>query len=138
MPTDVDIKVGVNLTIGSLPVSLNAEIDTTSERTVYTFNGCIQDAEIPLGQFMQYVGQQFGVTVALPPELNLSARIDYLAGQIVQTNPSSGASITGLGVAGKFDLSVSGKSFSLKFYAGTNLTSPTPPTGNPYVVGASI
>lgn len=138
MPTDIDIKVGVNLTIGSLPVALNAEIDTNSERTVYTFNGSIQDAEIPLGQFMQYVGQQFGVTVALPPELNLAARIDYLAGQVIQTNPASGAKTTELGVVGKFDLSVAGKSFTLNFYAGTILTSPTPDTGNPYVVGASI
>src|ERR1700761_3246055 len=132
MPTDVDIKVGVNLTIGSLPVSLNAEIDTTSERTVYTFNGSIQDAEIPLGQFMQYVGQQFGVTVALPPELNLAARIDYLAGQVIQTNPASGDKTTELGMVGKFDLSAAGKSFTLNFYADTILTSPTPDTGNPY------
>ncbi|MBV9762791.1 MAG: hypothetical protein JO340_19690 [Acidobacteriaceae bacterium] len=138
MPTEVDLKVGVNLTVGSLPVSLVAEIDKTSERTVYTFNGSIQDAEIPLSQFMQYVAQQFGVTVALPPELDLAARIDYLAGQIIQTNPTTGAKKTELGIAGKFDLSVAAKTFTLEFYAGALLASPTPEAGNPYVVGASI
>jgi len=134
----VDIKVGVNLTIGSVPVSLNAEIDQQADKTVYTFNGSVQDAEIPIGEFFQYVGQQFGVAVQLPPELNLSARIDYLAGQVIQTNPKTGSKTTELGIVGKFDLSAKGKTYTLKFYADTILTSPTPEKGNPYVVGASI
>ncbi len=134
----VDLKVGLNLTVGSVPVSLAADIDKQADKTIYTFNGCVQDADIPLGEFLTFVGQQFGVDVQLPPELNLSAKIDYIAGQVIQTTPNSGNATTDLGVSAKFDLSIEGRVITLRFYADTIITSPAPSAGNPYVVGASI
>ncbi len=139
MPTTVDITLGLDLTIGSVPVSLAAEIDKQATETVYTFNGCVQTADIHIGAFLQYVGQQFSVTVQLPPELNLEAKIDYIAGQVIQTSPASGTGgSTELGFAAKFDLEVEGKTITLTFFADTILQNPAPATGNPYVVGAAI
>ena len=56
--TTVDLKIGLNLEIGSVPVSLDAEYDQEEKKTVYTFDGCVQTAEINLGTFISYVGQQ--------------------------------------------------------------------------------
>ena len=137
MATTVDLKIGLNLEIGSVPVALVAEIDRQPTQTVYTFDGSVQDADVPLGRFMQFVGMQFGVDVALPPELDLDAKIDYVAGQVVLTKPQTGASSTRLGVSGKFDFTTpSSELFTLQFYAGADLQDPVPASGNPYVVGA--
>ena len=142
MPTTVDLALGLNLEIGSIPVSLNADVQTGGGQSVYTFNGCMQTAEIDIGRFISYVGQQFGVDVQLPPELNLEAIIDYIAGQVIYTSKTGGATTTELGAAAKFDLIYSNggstKKFTLTFYADTIISSPAPPTGNPYVVGGAI
>ncbi|MCB0429494.1 MAG: hypothetical protein H6585_02540 [Flavobacteriales bacterium] len=138
MPTEVDLKLGLNLEIGSVPVALDVEIDSQSAQTTYTFDGCVQNAVIPLGEFIGYVGQQFGVDVQLPPELNLHAEIDYLVGQVIYTKPTTGNPTTELGAAGKFELSVYDDTYSFTFYADTVISSPAPATGNPYVIGASI
>jgi hypothetical protein len=141
MATNVDLNLGLNLEIGSVPVSLNADVQTGDGQTVYTFNGCMQTAEINIGNFISYVGQQFGVTVQLPPELNLEADIDYIAGQLIYTSKPPGSS-TQLGAAAKFDLIYSNggpaQKFTFTFYADIILNSPTPATGNAYVVGGAI
>lgn len=139
MSTNVDLKIGLNLEIGSVPVSLAAALTTTDTTSTYTFNGCVQDAVIDIGSFMSFVGQQFGLNVQLPPELNLEAIIDYVAGQVIYTVPQTGAASTGLGVAAKFDLVyINGgdtKNVTLTFYADSISQSGT---SNPYVVGAAI
>jgi hypothetical protein len=141
MATTVDLNLGLNLEIGSVPVSLNADVQTGGGQTVYTFNGCMQTAEINIGKFISYVGQQFGVSVQLPPELNLEADIDYIAGQVIYTSKGAN-STTQVGAAAKFDLIYSNggtsKKFSFTFYADIILTNPTPATGNPYVIGGAI
>jgi hypothetical protein len=139
MPTTIDLTLGINLTIGSVPVALQADIKNDESESVYTFNGCIQDAEIPLGRFLTFVGEQFKVSVELPPELNLSAKIDYLAGQMIYTKPKgTEPRTTELGVSCKFDLTVKEHAISFQFFASVVLASPEPETGNPYVIGASI
>ena len=142
MSTEVDITLGLNLEIGSIPVSLSAELATSSAQTVYTFNGCMQTAVIDIGTFISYVGQQFGVDVQLPPELNLEAIIDYVAGQVIYTSPTTGSATTELGVSAKFDLKYTNggdtQDFTFTFYADTIISSPAPASGNPYVVGGSV
>ena len=138
MATEVDLSIGINLTIGSIPVALVADIATSPGKTVYTFDGSVQDADIALGDFLGYVGEQFGVTVQLPPELNLTAAIDYIAGQIIQTKPTTGAATTELSIAGKFDLTFDSETFTVLFFADTHLASPAPASGNPYAIGAAI
>ncbi|HYP08603.1 MAG TPA: hypothetical protein VER03_20375, partial [Bryobacteraceae bacterium] len=138
MATTVDLTLGLNLTVGSVPVSLQADINSSPTQTVYTFDGCIQEAAIPLGRFISFVGSQFNVAVALPPELNLAAEIDYLVGQVIYTKPTTGNAKTELGVSGKFDLTVGADKFSLQFYADVMIEDPAPTTGNLYVVGAAI
>jgi hypothetical protein len=141
MSTNVDLKIGINLEIGSVPVSLAAELNTTDTATIYTFDGCVQNAVIDIGSFISYVGQQFGVDVQLPPELNLEAIIDYVAGQVIYTAPKTGATTTELGVAAEFQLNYSNggttDSVTLSFYADTIIQSGSTGT-NPYVVGAAI
>lgn len=136
--TNVVLKIGLNLTIGSVPVSLAADYNSTPTQTVYTFNGCVQDAIIPLGEFISYVGQQFGINIQLPPELNLEAIIDYVAGQVIYTQPQTGNATTELGINAKFELSAGGDTITFEFYADTILKNPAPPSGNPFVVGAAI
>lgn len=141
MSTNVDLKIGINLEIGSVPVALAAELTTTDTATIYTFNGCVQNAVIDIGSFMTFVGQQFGLDVQLPPELNLEAIIDYVAGQVIYTSPKTGATTTELGVSAKFELVYSNggntDKVTLTFYADTILQSGSTGT-NPYVVGAAI
>lgn len=151
MSTSIDLKIGMNLEVGSVPVSLDAEVHTSDTENVYKFDGCLQTAHINIGDFMSYVGQQFGVEVKLPPELKLEADIDYIAAQVIYTSPKGGNGEAGdppakptteLGAAAKFDLIYSNggdtKKFTLTFYADTILTNPAPATGNPYVVGGAI
>lgn len=145
MATTVDITVGVNLEIGSVPVSLSAEA-VTGNPSVYTFNGCMQTAVIDIGSFIGFVGSQFGVDVQLPPELNLEAIIDYVAAQVIYTGAATGtnpaAAKTEMGVSAKFDLHYqngsSSEDFVFTFYADTIISSPAPALGNPFVVGGSI
>jgi hypothetical protein len=131
MPTTIDLKIGLNLTIGSVPIALDAHVEEDSTQTVYTFNGCVQDAKISFAEFFSYVGLQFGVAVVLPPELSLSAQIDYIAGQIIQSKAQ-----TEMGIAGQFTLTSAG--VVLQFYADSITPNPAPKTGNPYVIGAAI
>lgn len=139
MATEVDLKLGMNIEIGSVPISLDVEIDKKPEETTYTFDGCIQDYDIPLKEFISYVGQQFGVDVELPPEIALDAKIDYLVGQVIQSKPAQGKATTELGAAGKFTLTVSeDKKYTLTFYADTYFGKKTKENGNPYVIGAAI
>jgi len=147
MATNVDLKLGLNLTIGSVPVALDAEVKTEGDDTTYSFNGCVQDAQISLSRFISFVGEQFGVAVDLPPELNSgptpsqpsigNAVIDYVAGQVIYKK-KDGKTGTELGVAGKFTLTIGQSPYSLQFYADVQIENPAPETGNPYVVGASI
>lgn len=138
--TAIDLTLGLNLQIGSVPVSLSAEVESKSSGSVYTFSGSVQDATIDIGKFMSYIGQQFGVDVQFPPELNLEAIIDYVAGQITYTKPVTGATTTEMGMAAKFELIYqngdSTEKFGFSFYADTILTSGS--TNSNYVVGASI
>lgn len=145
--TTIDLKIGLNLEIGSVPVSLDAEVNTANNQTVYTFDGCMQTAEINIGDFISYVGQQFGVDVQLPPELDLEADIDYIAGQVISTVPASqngnaqaAKKTTEMGASAKFDLIYSNggstKTFTFTFYADTILTQGE--QSSAYVVGGSV
>lgn len=139
MPTEVELKIGLNMEIGSVPLSLEVDIDSQADKSIYTFDGCVQDAVIPLGSFMSYVGQQFAVGVQLPPEIDFKATIDYLAGQVIYTKPTTGAATTELGAAGRFEFELNGsKPIVFNFYADVILGGGAPAAGNPYVVGASI
>lgn len=137
MATTVDLSLGMNLTVGSVPVALEADLHDSPDGKVYTFNGCVQNAEIPLGDFIPYIGSQFGVEVELPPELNLSAQIDYIAGQVIYTKPASGDPTTELAAAAKFELTVGSHSYTFRFFADVIKTSATDKT-NTYVVGAAL
>src|SRR5579871_173696 len=136
MSTKVDLSLGLNLTVGSLPLALRADVEKSADQSVYTFNGCIQDANISFGDFFAFVGTQFQVNVQLPPELNLSAKIDYLAAQVVCTKPQVGMPSTSMGISGQFELT--GAGITLQFYAASVSQNPPPAAGNPYVVGAAI
>lgn len=139
MATEVDLKVGLNLEIGSVPVALDAEIDDTAASTVYRFDGSVTNIELDLAAFISYVGSQFAVDVELPPELNLTAKIDYVAGQVIYTKvKKDGSATTELGVSAKFDLIVGSRTFAFQFYADTVLGTDAKKTGNPYVIGAAI
>lgn len=142
MPTEIDIKLGLNLEIGSVPVSLSVEDSDTADGNTITFNGCIQDYDINIGDFISAVGKKFGVDVELPPELKLEAKIDFVAGQIIHNKPKTGAASTEMGFSAKFDLSITDggntHSFTFLFYADTIISHPAPATGNPYVVGGAI
>lgn len=138
--TAIDLTLGLNMQIGSVPLSLAAELESDATGNVYTFSGCVQNAVIDIGSFMSYVGQQFGVDVEFPPELNLKAIIDYVAGQIRYTQPKSGNATTEMSVAAKFELLYSdgGKTetFAFTFYADTILANGD--NAGAYVVGAAI
>lgn len=135
--TSVDLSLGLNLTVGSVPVALDADIQTSNEGTVYTFDGSVQNAEIPLRDFVAYIGSQFGVAVELPPELKLEARVDYVVGQIIYTKPSSGDSTTEFGAAAKFELTVGSTTLEFRFYADV-IKSEAAGKATKYVVGAAI
>lgn len=126
--------------IGSVPLSLAAEMASDADGSVYTFSGCVQDAVIDIASFMRYIGQQFGVNVDLPPELNLQAAIDYVAGNIRYVKPKEGGTTTELGVVAKFNLNYSNggaaKTFGFTFYADTILSDDKQDSA--YVIGASI
>jgi hypothetical protein len=136
----VDLQLGLNLLVGPVPVSLGARVITGPTSTTYQFDGCVQTAEASLGYFLSLIGSQFGVAIQLPPELNLTAKIDYIVGQIVYTKPASGSATTQLGMAARFELTIDGQGdpVILSFYGASNIASPAPPSGNPYVVGAAI
>lgn len=140
MSTNIDLTIGVNLKIGSVPVSLSADVATTDTETVYTFNGCVQDAVIDIGSFVSFVGQQFGVSVQLPPELNLEAEIDYVAGQVIYTKPVTGDTTTEMGVSAKFDLVYTNggdtTAYTFTFYADSIISSAD--STKSYIVGGSI
>jgi hypothetical protein len=137
MPTEVDLKIGLNMEIGSVPLSMEVEVDSSGTGTVYRFDGCVQDAVIPLADFLSFVGQQFGVEVLLPPELGMQAAIDYLAGQVIYTKPTTGSATTELGAAGRFLLSFAdGSHYAFTFYA--DVVTGSGAESVPYVVGASI
>ena len=68
MSTEINLKVGVNLEIGSVPIALAAEVEKTSKSTTFTFNGSIQQFDIELNEFIESVGGQFGLDQVLPPE----------------------------------------------------------------------
>lgn len=139
MATEVNLEIGLNMEIGSVPVSMAVAIDQQTDKTVYTFDGAVQDAVIPLGEFFSYVGQQFPVGVQLPPEINLEAIIDYVVGQVIYTKPTSGKSTTELGVAAKFELIINtNDKYVFTFYADTIFGTNAGASGNPFVVGASI
>ena len=139
MANDVALQIGLNMEIGSVPVSLKVATSQESDKTIYTFNGSVQDAVIPLGEFFSYVGQQFLVDVELPPEINLQAIINYVVGQVTYIKPTSGNSTTEMGIAAQFEL-VTGNNdrYIFNFYADTLIKSGSPETGSPFVVGASI
>lgn len=137
MATQVDLKIGMNMEIGSVPLSLEVEYASDANGTTYTFDGCAQDATVPLADFISFVGAQFGVDVVLPPELGLKAEIEYLVGQVIQVQPKTGSPTTELGAAGRFVLSFAdGKTYGFTFYADvlTGSGAATPP----YVVGAAV
>ncbi|MGL5891063.1 MAG: hypothetical protein ACRC3B_14335, partial [Bacteroidia bacterium] len=139
MPTEVDLQLSINLEIGTVPVSLSAEINSQTNETVYSFNGCLQNAEMDLGRFLSLVATQFGVDLQLPPELKLEAVFNYVAGQIIYTGPAQGATTTEMGIALEFELFKNEESlFKFNFYADTIMGGNAPATGNPYVIGASI
>lgn len=139
MATDVELQIGLNMEIGSIPVSLKVATSQLADKTVYTFNGCVQDAVIPLGKFFSYVGQQFLVDVQLPPEIDLEALVNYVVGQVTYTKPKSGKATTEMGIAAQFELVLGeNDSYVFNFYADTLIGGGSPETGNPYVVGASI
>lgn len=134
MPTTVELQVGLNILVGGVPVALQADVDTGTG--TYTFAGSVQSAVLPIGEFLSYVGMQFGVDVQLPPELNLSAMLNYLAGQVLYTKPAQGNPTTQLGAAAEFTLSLKGSDYVFDFYVDSVLGSGQSST--PYVVGASI
>jgi|GEM_PF-946799 len=138
MATNVDLQLGLSLSIGSVPLSLVASVDKQAEQLVYTFGGCVQDADVPLAEFIHQVAEQFGVDVQIPPELELAAKIDYVAGRVSRTVPTNGAGSTELGIAAKFDLSWHDRKIVFSFYADSILASPSPEGGSPYVVGVAI
>lgn len=135
MPTEVNLTAGINMEIGSVPVALQLAVQS-AQQTVYTFNGSVTNAVIPLCDFLGFVGKQFGMDVLLPPELNLKAEINYIVGQIIYSKPASGEATTELGAAGKFTLTINANEYAFTFYADTILQGNTP--GNAYVFGASV
>ena len=138
--TEIDLTLGLNMHIGSVPLSLAAKRESGADGDIYTFSGCVQDAAIDIGSFMRHIGQQFGVDVDLPPELNQQAAIDYVAGQIRYVQVQGGKTTTEMGVAAKFDLVYRNggapKTFAFTFYADTSLSGDQPDSC--YVVGASL
>jgi len=139
--TEIDLTVGLNFEIGSIAVSLDMNIEEQPDQnqTIYTFDGCEQNADIILGDFLSFVGTQFGLDVVLPPELNLEAKIDYVAGQMIYTKPTSGATNTELGISGKFELIIEDHDpLILNFYADSIIASDATTDDRSYVIGASF
>lgn len=138
--TAIDIKLGLNMQIGSVPLSLVADVESNASGSVYTFSGCVQNAVIDIGTFISYVGQQFGIEVELPPELHLTAQIDYVAGQITYTKPTTGSTRTEMGAAAKFELIYSNggktETFGFDFYVDTILSGGG--ANSAYVFGAAL
>ncbi len=134
MPTTVELQVGLNIEIGGVPIALQANVDTGTEE--YSFAGSVQSVVLPIGDFLSFVGMQFGVDVQLPPELDLKAELNYVAAQILYSKLSQGKTTTQLGGAAEFTLSVEGKDYIFDFYVDSILSSGA--TSTPFVVGASI
>lgn len=138
MATQVELQVGLNILVGGVPVALVASVDKQADQTVYTFDGSVQSATLPLGHFLAAVARQFGVTVQLPPELNLDIELDYVVGQVTYTKPADPSkATTQLAAAGKFETVVAGKNLELLCFVAAELASGAG-MSSPYVVGASI
>ena len=159
MATQVELQVSLNILVGGVPVALAASIDQQGAQTVYTFDGSVQSATLPLGRFISLLASQFGVAAQLPPELNLDVEIDYVVGQVIYTKPASSVAAlpgnsmaasgeavgdnatpgatTQLAAAGKFEITVDGETLTLQCFVAAELDSNST-TGSPYVVGASI
>jgi hypothetical protein len=129
-------SMGLTIAIGSVPIQLFGKMDSESDATVYTFGGCVQGVDLNLARFIGYVGRQFGVDSALPPELALDAAFDYIAGRVVRTQ-KTGAPTTTLSAAGKFDLTIGSVTIPLSFFADTHMGSPVKGS-NPYVIGVGF
>ncbi|MEI9995231.1 MAG: DUF6603 domain-containing protein [Rhizomicrobium sp.] len=135
--TAVNLQVGLNALLAGVPVALAATVDKTGDGSTFTFDGSVQSAIVPLGEFLALVASQFGVTVQLPPELNLDAAIDYVVGQVVHTAPSSGTSSTQFGAAAKFGLTVDGNGYTMICFAATAPAAPSDTSGL-FAVGATF
>lgn len=137
--TDIDLKIGINAEIGSIPLALEAEVEKKGNDTIYTFNGSVQNADIDLKSFFTKIGEQFEVDVQFPPELKLDLMIEYLVGQVKVTKPSKGNQTTDLGVSGSFQLKTEKHTIAWQFFAASKLTkgAPTQDT-KPYVVGFAL
>ena len=99
------------------------------------FEGSVQDATVELGDFLRAAVAQFGCTALLPPEINLKAAIDYVAGRVVHNKPAQGAVSTELSVAGAFTLTAANShSVRIAFYADTVQGAAVAP----YVLGAAF
>ena len=123
--TNVDLNLGLNLEIGSIPVTLQASINKENTQTDYLFDGSIQDADVTLNDFFSVVGRTFGLDFQLPPELNLEIKIDYIAAQLSITKESAGstnAKTTDLGISGKFDFILGDTTLLWKFFAAAQLS----------------
>jgi uncharacterized protein DUF6603 len=134
--TDVEVALGLNFTIGTVPVALAATLQRSASGTVYTFDGSVQDATVELGDFLRTAVEQFGGTASLPPEIDLKAVINYVAGRVVHSKPAQGATKTELSVAGAFTLTAAHRdSVRIAFYADTVQGGGT---DAPYVLGAAF
>ena len=60
MPTEFDVALGLNLTIGSVPVALTGAVSKSESGTVYVFDGSVQHATVQLGAFLRAAMEQFG------------------------------------------------------------------------------
>jgi hypothetical protein len=129
--TAVELDIGLNLRVGSIPVALDVTVDHSGTGTAYTFDGCLQDADIAIGDFLSYLASQFGVTAQLPPELNLDAHIDYVAAQVVRTPGTS----TTVGVSAEFTLDIDSAPRKVRCYAA--VVSSDLPASSHYMVGAA-
>ncbi len=136
MATDYDVEIALNLTIGSVPVSLTGAVSTIDGDTVYTFDGGIGHATIHLGAFMQAAMEQFGATAELPPEIDLTASITYVAGRLQHRKPQHGEATTNVALAGDFTLTTeSHGAVRIVFHANTIQGAAATA---PYVLGAAF
>ena len=139
MATQVDLQVGLNILVGGVPVALQATLDSGAEQTVYTFDGSVQSATLPLERFLSLLGSQFGVDVEMPPELALQVLIDYVVGQVIYTKPTDPGKppATQLAAAAKFEFTADGHTLTLHCFVAAQLSSGST-ASSPYVVGAAI
>ena len=142
--TTVDLTLGLNAEIASIPLSLEAKKTGSGDDAVYTFDGCVQDADIDLSSFFLKVAEQFGVDASLPPELQLEIIIDYLVGQMILTKKTN---TTEFDIAAQFEFLFNGDKLVWQFYAGhksqpasSTLLQNANPEDNtkPFVVGFAL